>query len=263
MSWPGRAQFRRHRAPAAARVHGEGVPRLLDVRDPRPRAAAHRRRTQAGAAPHHLRDERARALVRAAKHKKSARTVGDVIGKFHPHGDSACYEAMVLMAQPFSYRYPIVDGQGNFGSPDDPKSFAAMRYTESKLTRYAEVLLRGARRRHGRLDAELRRHARGAGAAAGATAERAAQRRHRHRRRHGDRHPAAQPARGRRGLRAPARRPEATSRGSCCKHDTGSGSADRRRDHHRRARSCSGSTRRATAAFAPAPATRSRTARSS
>ena len=80
-------------------------------------------------------------LAATAKHKKSARTVGDVIGKFHPHGDSACYEAMVLMAQPFSYRYPIVDGQGNFGSPDDPKSFAAMRYTESKLTRYAEVLL--------------------------------------------------------------------------------------------------------------------------
>src|SRR4029453_544860 len=76
-----------------------------------------------------------------AKPKKSARTVGDVIGKFHPHGDSACYEAMVLMAQDFSYRYPIVDGQGNWGSPDDPKSFAAMRYTESKLTRYAEVLL--------------------------------------------------------------------------------------------------------------------------
>ena len=80
-------------------------------------------------------------LAATAKHKKSARTVGDVIGKFHPHGDSACYEAMVLMAQPFSYRYPIVDGQGNFGSPDDPKSFAAMRYTESKLSRYAEVLL--------------------------------------------------------------------------------------------------------------------------
>jgi topoisomerase-4 subunit A len=80
-------------------------------------------------------------LSATAKHKKSARTVGDVIGKFHPHGDSACYEAMVLMAQPFSYRYRIVDGQGNFGSPDDPKSFAAMRYTESKLTRYAEVLL--------------------------------------------------------------------------------------------------------------------------
>jgi topoisomerase-4 subunit A len=76
-----------------------------------------------------------------AKYKKSARTVGDVIGKFHPHGDSACYEAMVLMAQSFSYRYTLVDGQGNWGSPDDPKSFAAMRYTESKLTPYADVLL--------------------------------------------------------------------------------------------------------------------------
>ena len=80
-------------------------------------------------------------LSAASKHKKAARTVGDVIGKFHPHGDSACYEAMVLMAQPFAYRYPIVDGQGNWGSQDDPKSFAAMRYTEAKLTRYAEVLL--------------------------------------------------------------------------------------------------------------------------
>jgi topoisomerase-4 subunit A len=76
-----------------------------------------------------------------AKYKKSARTVGDVIGKYHPHGDSAAYEAMVLMAQPFSYRYPLVDGQGNWGSPDDPKSFAAMRYTESKLSKYADVLL--------------------------------------------------------------------------------------------------------------------------
>ena len=76
-----------------------------------------------------------------AKHKKSARTVGDVIGKFHPHGDSACYEAMVTMAQPFSYRYPLVDGQGNWGSPDDPKSFAAMRYTESRLGIYAQSLL--------------------------------------------------------------------------------------------------------------------------
>ncbi len=80
-------------------------------------------------------------LNAAAKYKKSARTVGDVLGKFHPHGDSACYEAMVLMAQNFSYRYPLVDGQGNWGSPDDPKSFAAMRYTESKLSKYAEVLL--------------------------------------------------------------------------------------------------------------------------
>jgi topoisomerase IV subunit A len=80
-------------------------------------------------------------LSAASKHKKSARTVGDVIGKFHPHGDSACYEAMVLMAQAFAYRYPIVDGQGNWGSQDDPKSFAAMRYTEAKLTKYADLLL--------------------------------------------------------------------------------------------------------------------------
>ncbi|MDM7861243.1 DNA topoisomerase IV subunit A [Alteromonas sp. ASW11-36] len=76
-----------------------------------------------------------------AKYKKSARTVGDVLGKFHPHGDSACYEAMVLMAQPFSYRYPLVDGQGNWGAPDDPKSFAAMRYTEARLSKFSEVLL--------------------------------------------------------------------------------------------------------------------------
>lgn len=80
-------------------------------------------------------------LNASAKHKKSARTVGDVLGKYHPHGDSACYEAMVLMAQPFSYRYPLVDGQGNWGAPDDPKSFAAMRYTESRLSKYAELLL--------------------------------------------------------------------------------------------------------------------------
>ncbi|MDF1832486.1 MAG: DNA gyrase subunit A, partial [Porticoccaceae bacterium] len=80
-------------------------------------------------------------LRSTAKHKKSARTVGDVIGKFHPHGDSASYEAMVLMAQSFSYRYPLVDGQGNWGSPDDPKSFAAMRYTESRLDKFADLLL--------------------------------------------------------------------------------------------------------------------------
>lgn len=80
-------------------------------------------------------------LKASAKYKKSARTVGDVIGKFHPHGDSACYEAMVLMAQSFSYRYTLIDGQGNWGSMDDPKSFAAMRYTESKLTGYADLLL--------------------------------------------------------------------------------------------------------------------------
>ncbi|HBC56407.1 MAG TPA: DNA topoisomerase IV subunit A [Gammaproteobacteria bacterium] len=81
------------------------------------------------------------SLANNAKHKKSARTVGDVLGKYHPHGDSACYEAMVLMAQPFSFRYPLVDGQGNWGSPDDPKSFAAMRYTEARLTQFSNVLL--------------------------------------------------------------------------------------------------------------------------
>jgi topoisomerase-4 subunit A len=75
------------------------------------------------------------------KYKKSARTVGEVIGKFHPHGDSACYEAMVLLAQPFSTRYPLIDGQGNWGSGDDPKSFAAMRYTEARLTSYSDTLL--------------------------------------------------------------------------------------------------------------------------
>ena len=80
-------------------------------------------------------------LPSTAKFAKSARTVGDVLGKFHPHGDSACYEAMVLMAQPFSFRYPLVDGQGNWGAPDDPKSFAAMRYTEARLSPYADMLL--------------------------------------------------------------------------------------------------------------------------
>src|SRR6056297_704737 len=80
-------------------------------------------------------------LSAASKPKKSARTVGDVLGKYHPHGDTACYEAMVLMAQPFSYRYPLVDGQGNWGSADDPRSFAAMRYTEARLAGYAKVLL--------------------------------------------------------------------------------------------------------------------------
>lgn len=81
------------------------------------------------------------SLSSTAKFKKSARTVGDVLGKYHPHGDTACYEAMVLMAQPFSYRYPLIDGQGNWGAPDDPKSFAAMRYTESRLSKYADLLL--------------------------------------------------------------------------------------------------------------------------
>ena len=118
-------------------------------------------------------------LSAAAKFKKSARTVGDVIGKFHPHGDTACYEAMVLMAQEFSYRYPIIDGQGNWGSMDDPKSFAAMRYTESRLKPYSQVLL--AELGQGTVDwvAQFRWHPEGAETVAGAPAQYPAQRRHR------------------------------------------------------------------------------------
>ena len=137
-------------------------------------------------------------LSATSKPKKAARTVGDVIGKFHPHGDTACYEAMVHMAQPFSYRYPLVEGQGNWGSQDDPKSFAAMRYTEARLTRYAQVLLneleQGTVDWTLNFDGTLQR----ADAAAGAAAEPALERHERHRRRHVDGRAAAQPARGRR-----------------------------------------------------------------
>jgi len=139
-----------------------------------------------------------------SKHKKSARTVGDVLGKFHPHGDSACYEAMVLMAQPFSYRYTLVDGQGNWGAPDDPKSFAAMRYTEARLSRYSEVLLSelGQAPRTGARTSTAPSTSPGV---AGTFAEHPAQWHHRHRRRHGHRRTAAQPAGSRHGLRALAR----------------------------------------------------------
>ena len=120
-------------------------------------------------------------LSAASKPKKSARTVGDVLGKFHPHGDSACYEAMVHMAQNFSYRYPTVDGHGNWGSPDDPKSFAAMRYTEAKLTTYAGTLLAelgsGTVDWMQNFDGTLQEPV----PAAGPAAEPAAERRHRHR----------------------------------------------------------------------------------
>ncbi len=125
------------------------------------------------------------------------------------------------MAQSFSYRYPLVDGQGNFGSPDDPKSFAAMRYTESRLTPYAALLLSRARPGHGRVGAELRRHARRAGAAAGARAEPAAERRHRHRGRHGHRHSAAQPARSRDRLRARCSMSRTRTLRELCQHIKG------------------------------------------
>ena len=120
--------------------HREGLPGLFHVRD-FDRALPH---IADGLKPVQRRIIYAMSelgLTAAAKYKKSARTVGDVLGKFHPHGDSACYEAMVLMAQPFSYRYPFVDGQGTGGSTDDPKSFAAMRYTEARLSAYADLLL--------------------------------------------------------------------------------------------------------------------------
>ena len=128
-------------------------------------------------------------------HRKSARVVGDVMGKYHPHGDAAIYDAMVRMAQSFSLRVPLIDGQGNFGSMDgDPP--AQMRYTEVRLARSASALHRGDRRGHGRLPAELRRVGARAAGPAGRLPEPAGQRRAGHRRRHGDQHPDAQPDRG-------------------------------------------------------------------
>ena len=157
----------------------------------------HRRRAKARAAPNHLRDERARPRgdveaeeVGAHRRRRdrqisSARRLAPVTKRWS------------IMAQPFSYRYPIVDGQGNWGSQDDPKSFAAMRYTEARLTRYAQTLLGGARAGHGGLGAELRRHVARAHAAAGAAAEPAAERHERYCGRHGDRRASAQPRGGR------------------------------------------------------------------
>ncbi len=133
-------------------------------------------------------------LTADAKHRKCAKVVGDVMGNYHPHGDAALYETLVRMAQPFSLRYPLVDGSGNFGSLDGD-SAAAMRYTECRLARISDEMLTRDRSGHGRVPAQLRRHARRAGRPAGADSQPAHQRRHRHRRRHGDQHPAAQPRR--------------------------------------------------------------------
>ena len=131
-----------------------------------------------------------------AKFAKSARTVGEVLGRFHPHGESACYEAMALMAQPFSLRYPLVEGQGNWGSPDDPKSFAAQRYTEARLSKYAELLLSEVRQGTvdfvPNFDGTVDEPKAASRACSGGIAERL----HRHRRRHGDGCPAAQSAGG-------------------------------------------------------------------
>ncbi len=169
-------------------------------------------------------------LSAASKHKKSARTVGDVIGKFHPHGDSACYEAMVLMAQPFAYRYPIVDGQGNWGSQDDPEVVRRDALHRGQAHPVRRRAARGAGARHRGLDAELRRHAGRAGDAAGAAAQPAAERHIGHRRRHGHRHSAAQPARGRSRVHSSAGRSRGHDR-DADEARQGPGSADRRGDH--------------------------------
>ena len=153
-------------------------------------------------------------LTARAKHRKCAKVVGDVMGSYHPHGDAALYETLVRMAQPFSLRYPLVDGSGNFGSLDGDGA-AAMRYTECRLARISDEMLVEIDQRHGPVPAELRRHEDRAGRAAGAAPEPARQRRHRHRGRHGDQHPAAQPRRGLHGARQAARQPRPQHAPSC------------------------------------------------
>ena len=201
-------------------------------------------------------------LSAGQKHKKSARTVGDVIGKFHPHGDSACYEAMVLMAQDFSYRYPIVDGQGNWGShrrAQVVRGHALHGVEAHALRRSAAVRVVG---RHRRLAAEFRRHARGTRLPAGTPAERAAQRHAGHRGRHVHRHPASQSARNRPGVHSSARR---AGRADAYADEVreGPGSAARAARSSRRSRTCSRSTTPATADSRRAPSTGKKTASSS
>ena len=181
------------------------LPRLRDERDRGARAARRARRPQAGASAHPVLDARERPRRRNKPYRKSARVVGDVMGKYHPHGDQAIYDALVRMAQDFSMRLPLIDGQGNFGSVDgDPP--AAMRYTEVRLAKPAHVAARRHRQGHGRFPGQLRRQRTRAGGAAGAVSQPAGQRRRRHRRRHGDQHPAAQSRRGDRRLRRADRR---------------------------------------------------------
>ena len=153
-------------------------------------------------------------LTADAKHRKCAKVVGDVMGSYHPHGDAALYETLVRMAQPFSLRYPLVDGSGNFGSLDGD-SAAAMRYTECRLARISDEMLAEIEQRHGALPSELRRHQDRAGRAAGAHPEPADQRHDGHRRRHGDEHPAAQPRRDLHGAGQAARQPGLEQRCSC------------------------------------------------
>ena len=171
------------------------LPRLRDERHHRARHPRRARRPEARAPPHPLRDVRAEASCPAAAYKKSARVVGDVLGKYHPHGDASVYDALVRLAQDFSMRYPLIDGQGNFGSVDgDPA--AAYRYTEARLSRIAVELLADIDKETRRLRAELRRLASTSRRVLPARVpEPPRQRLGRHRRRHGDEHPAAQPRR--------------------------------------------------------------------
>ena len=153
-------------------------------------------------------------LTADAKHRKCAKVVGDVMGNYHPHGDAALYETLVRMAQPFSLRYPLVDGSGNFGSLDGD-SAAAMRYTECRLARISDEMLTEIDQIDGAVPSELRRHEDRAGRPAGAHSQPADQRRDRHRRRHGDQHPAAQPQRGLHRAHQAARQPGSEQRRSC------------------------------------------------
>ena len=190
-------------------------------------------------------------LNAGAKPKKSARTIGDVIGKFHPHGDSACYEALVLMAQPFSYRYPLIEGQGNFGSTDDPIVVRgdALHRIQADADRRSPA--GRTRPGHRRLEPELRRHPGRTELAAGAPAAPAAQRHHRHRGRHGHRRAAAQPQRSRQRLRAPARRSR-RQRARPVRARARPGLSDHGRDHHPGQPTCWRCTKPAAAACAPA-----------
>ena len=185
-----------------------------------------------GLKPVHRRLLYAMRLLRldpGAAFKKCARVVGDVIGKFHPHGDQAVYDALVRLAQDFAQRYPLVDGQGNFGNVDGDNP-AAMRYTEARLTEVARSPARRHRRERGRLPADLRRHRERAGGAAGRLSQPARQWRAGHRGRHGDRDPAAQRRRALRRRAAPDRHAERQEPRRCSKFVRGPGLSDRRRD---------------------------------
>ena len=246
---------RRRGADRAARL--ARLPRLRGLDGQGARAARDRRRPEAGAAPHPLRD--GRHARRRQSFSKCARYVGEVLGKYHPHGDSSTYEALVHLAQPFSMRYPLIDGQGNFGSRDGDAA-AAYRYTEAALVPLRRAAARRDRRGHRRFRQELRRQVRRAGAAAGAPAVRAAERQLRHPGRLLDAHPVAQPEGSgrRRGARHQASAREARGRARAPARARTSRAAAR---SSRRRRRSSRPTRPAAARCCCAASGRSRTSR--